>query len=422
LLLETANDSGVYANSAVYGKGALDLEAAVTTPVGGLGLPEDANLSSLKSVGLTRLSTSDVMQNKLLKAMPKTITAYDALKRPFEYETSKMIKTTHGSSANLRNEVSRIAMADSGIKTIRDDKSGFMFRSSQSLNNEGNYHLSTAEVVNESESGATRFYYAENSNYINNDDALKSDNNPYLSMRNAYGVENSLNLSDTSKLKLSMQIGENGLFNRDEEQDKHKFDERAYSIGAEYSFNLTDYLELSTLGGMLYEEDAMLGLNGDGGFGVNDSSTYYMGISAKLNLTSNISLLAAYYRGYTSGFESSMLSISDLETESFMLQGEYSLNASDKVGLSFRSPMSVAKGNASMMYSTGRDNYSNTAYLNKIKTSLRPEAKEYDLGMYFKSKPSDNVSLSGKVEARLNADGEEGVTDYIGILGAHIKW
>jgi len=422
LLLETANDSGVYANSAVYGKGALDLEAAVTTPIGGLGLPEESDLSSLKSVGLTRLATSDVVQNKLLKAMPKTITAYDALKRPFEYETAKLIKTTHGSSANLRNDVSRIAMADSGVKTIRDDKTGFMFRSSQSLNNEGNYHLSTAEVVNESESGATRFYYAENSNYINNDDALKSDNNPYLSMRNAYGVENSLNLSDTSKLKLSMQIGENGLFNRDEDIDKHNFDERAYSIGAEYSFNLTDYLELSTLGGMLFEEDAMLGLNGEGGFNVNDSSTYYMGLRAKLNLTNNISLLAAYYRGYTSGFDSNMLSISDLETESFMLAGEYNLNASDKVGLMLSSPMSVAKGSASMTYSTGRDNYSNSAYLNKIKTSLRPEAKEYDLGMYFKSKPSDNVSLSGKFETRFNADGKRGVEDYIGVVGAHIKW
>jgi len=422
LLLETANDSGVYANSAVYGKGALDLEAAVTTPIGGLGLPEESDLSSLKSVGLTKLATSDVVQNKLLKAMPKTITAYDALKRPFEYETAKLIKTTHGSSANLRNDVSRIAMADSGVKTIRDDKTGFMFRSSQSLNNEGNYHLSTAEVVNESESGATRFYYAENSNYINNDDALKSDNNPYLSMRNAYGVENSLNLSDTSKLKLSMQIGENGLFNRDEDLDKHNFDERAYSIGAEYSFNLTDYLELSTLGGMLFEEDAMLGLNGEGGFNVNDSSTYYMGLRAKLNLTNNISLLAAYYRGYTSGFDSNMLSISDLETESFMLAGEYNLNASDKVGLMLSSPMSVAKGSASMTYSTGRDNYSNSAYLNKIKTSLRPEAKEYDLGMYFKSKPSDNVSLSGKFETRFNADGKRGVEDYIGVVGAHIKW
>ena len=87
-----------------------------------------------------------------------------------------------------------------------------------------------------------------------------------------------------------------------------------------------------------------------------------------------------------------------------------------------RSPMSVVKGNASMMYSTGRDNYSDTAYLNKLKTSLRPDAREYDLGMYFRSNPNDDLGLSGKVEARFNADGQEGLVDYIGVVGAHYSF
>ncbi|MBQ8750242.1 MAG: S8 family serine peptidase, partial [Alphaproteobacteria bacterium] len=100
LLLETANNRGEYAKSEIYGQGALDLEAAVTTPIGELGLPENQSLDSLKKIGLTKLSTSSVMQNQLLKAMPKTITAFDALKRPFEYETSKLINTTHSSNAN----------------------------------------------------------------------------------------------------------------------------------------------------------------------------------------------------------------------------------------------------------------------------------------------------------------------------------
>ena len=418
LLLETANNRGEYAKSEIYGQGALDLEAAITTPIGELGLPENQNLDSLKKIGLTKLSTSSVMQNQLLKAMPKTITAFDALKRPFEYETSKLINTTHSSNANLRNTVSRMAMGDSGVKTIKDERTGFQFSTSQKLNNGGNAHLSTMEVVNEGDTGATRFYYAENSKYMKQDDAIVSDNNPYLAMREAYGAENTLNLSDTSKLKLSLQTGENGLYERDEEQDHHSFDERSYAMNAEYSFNLTDYLEVATLGGMLFEEDAMLGLNGVGGFGIQDSSTYYMGLKAKLDLTNKVSLIAAYYRGYTSGSASSMLAISNLETESFMLAGEYNLNRNHKFGLMLSSPMSVVKGNASIMYASGRDNNSNNAYLKQLKASLKPEAKEYDLGMYYKGKPSEDLSLSGKVEARFNADGEKGVMDYMGVVGA----
>ena len=185
---------------------------------------------------------------------------------------------------------------------------------------------------------------------------------------------------------------------------------------------MTDYLELATLGGMLFEEDAMLGLNGMGGFSIADSSTYYMGLKAKLNLTSNVALMAAYYRGYTSGSESALLSISDLETESFMVAGEYSFNKNDKIGLMLSSPMSVVKGSSSMLYSTGRDNNSNNAYLSKVKTSLKADAKEYDLGMYFKSKPSEDLAISGKVEARFNADGEKGLTDYIGVVGAQYSF
>jgi hypothetical protein len=210
--------------------------------------------------------------------MPKTVMAYDILKRPFEYETSKLINTTHSSSANLKNALSHLAMGKRASKTIKDEKSGFAFSSSSAMDGKGYAYLSNMEVKLEDESGSNRFYYASNSKYLGSEDALLNDNNPYLAMREAYGAENVMNLSENSKLKLSLQSGLNGLYERDEDVDGHSFDERSYSVGAEYSFNLDDYLEISTLGGMLFEEDALLGLNGVGAFGINDSSTYYMGL------------------------------------------------------------------------------------------------------------------------------------------------
>ena len=226
-----------------------------------------------------------------------------------------------------------------------------------------------------------------------------------------------LKLSDKSKLNLMLQTGENGLYERDYEQDRQSFNERSYALGAEYSFNLTDYLELAATGGMLYEEEAMLGMNGRGGFAIKDGSTYYMGVKAALNLTDNITLLAAYYRGYTQGRDAAMLSISDVETESYMIAGEYRLNATDKIGVSLATPLTVRKGKASFAYASGRDNYSDTVYMQKLTSSLKPSAQEYDLGLYYQGKPQEDLSLVGKVEARFNADGDRGVTDYIGIMG-----
>jgi hypothetical protein len=422
LLLETADSSGDYANEEIYGQGVLDLEAAVTTPLGDLRLPESANLNSLTSAKNSKIYASSLMQNKLLKSMPKTITAYDKLNRPFQYATANLIKTTHSSSARMKNELSRLALGNSGKKVIKDEKTGFGFSSSNVMDGKGNAHLSSMEVVKESQTGKTRFYYAENSKYMDSDDGMVNSSNPYFNMREAYGAENTINLSETSKLKLSLQAGENGLYERDEDLDNHNFDERSYGFSAEYSFNLNDYLELSTLGGMLFEEDAVLGLNGIGSFGLQDSSTYYMGVKAKLDLTSNVALMAAYYRGYTSGNDSALLSISNLETESFMLAGEYNFDKENKVGLMFESPMSVVKGKSTLTYSTGRDSYSDTAYLSQYKSSLKPEAKEYDLGMYFKSKPKEDLSLAGKIQARFNADGEKGLVDYVGVVGAQYNF
>lgn len=302
-------------------------------------------------------------------------------------------------------------------KTVKDERTGFAFTTSESMDNGGRAGLATMEVVNETDSGSTRFYYAENSKYDTPESVLAPTSNPYLAMNEAYGAENMLKLSDTSRLKLSLQTGENGLYERDYEQDNHSFTERSYAFSGEYSFNMTDYLEIATLGGMLMENDALLGMNGTGGFGIKDSSTYYMGLRAALNLTPNLSLVAAYYRGYTQGADTPMLAISDLQTESFMLAGEYRLNATDKVGISLSSPLSVVKGRASLLYANGRDNNSDTIYLNKLTTSLTPEAKEYDLGLYYQGQPKEDLSLTGKVQARFNADGEKGVTDYIGIVG-----
>ena len=416
LLLETANNKGVYSDSSIYGRGALDLDAALNTPLGSLSVPTSPSLSSLTPVQNNRIAGSSVMNRVVKNAMPEKITVFDALKRPFEYNTANMVSTTHASNANLRNEVARAGVFKQK-KKLKDEKTGFQFNTSESLKKDGQAHLSSVDVVNESETGSTRFYYAENSKYDTAESVLKPTDNPYFAMNEAYGAENTLNLSETSKLKLSLQTGENGLYGRDYEQDKYDFDEQSYAVGAEYSFNLTDYLELATVGGLLYEEDAVLGLNGQGALAFKDGSTYYMGLKAKLNLTPNVALLAAYYRGYTEGQSSALMAISGLETESFMVAGEYQLNTKDKIGLSFSSPLTVRRGHATFNYASGRDNYSDTVYMKKLTSSLKPAAQEYDVGVYYLGEPKEELNVMGKIEARFNADGEKGVTDYIGIIG-----
>jgi hypothetical protein len=105
-----------------------------------------------------------------------------------------------------------------------------------------------------------------------------------------------------------------------------------------------------------------------------------------------------------------------------MLASEYNLNKTDKIGLSLSSPLSIVKGNASIMYATGRDNYSDNAYLQQLKTSLKSPAKEYDLNLYYSNQSNQDLSYQGKISTRFNADGNKGLTDYMGIMGVQYNF
>lgn len=96
-------------------------------PIDGLRLASSSSFNSLTPVGISKLSLSSSMQNKILKALPKTVTAFDALNRPFEYSTENLVNTTHASNANLRNAVSRLAMGGAK-KTVKDERTGFPLR------------------------------------------------------------------------------------------------------------------------------------------------------------------------------------------------------------------------------------------------------------------------------------------------------
>lgn len=102
-LLDTAKDSGIYSESAVYGHGLLDLEAA-TTPVGGnsfaLGTTVDGPASQVTQ---TRFDFGDAFGNVLTMAFAgQEVVAFDAIGAPFWYRLGGFFRAAPRAAATAR--------------------------------------------------------------------------------------------------------------------------------------------------------------------------------------------------------------------------------------------------------------------------------------------------------------------------------
>ncbi len=102
-LFETADDTGVYSDRAVYGRGKLDL-AAATHPVGVLDVPLGTNANRAgNSLHTTRLRLGAPLGNGLARAVAnREIMALDDLGAPFWYRLGDFVATAQGPPVDAR--------------------------------------------------------------------------------------------------------------------------------------------------------------------------------------------------------------------------------------------------------------------------------------------------------------------------------
>ncbi len=102
-LLETADDTGVYSDSSIYGRGKMDLAAAVH-PVGVLEVPIGANTNQAGSnLGATRLSMGTPFGNGLARSVGNhEIMAVDDLGAPFWYRLGDFMAVANGPPMDAR--------------------------------------------------------------------------------------------------------------------------------------------------------------------------------------------------------------------------------------------------------------------------------------------------------------------------------
>ena len=414
LLFETATDLGEPGVDPVYGNGLINLDAA-TEPQGELMIATTENVNGAALVARsTTMTVPALFKSSMLKKIPQKITVFDKYKRPYSMSINSMVRATHSGERNFKNDL----YAFSRYQPKRTVKAGnnLTFSYAQAALSSSPTGLGTMEVhFSGNDDYVTGFYYTENTLYNTNQYFEKSLSNPFMAMNSAYGVYNRYNMSDNWNFTMEFATGENGLYDGSDEANDREFDNRVYGFNSEVSWQATDTLAFKMMSGILYEDSALLGLNGTGGFDVDDSNTYYAGLALTWSPFKNIFLSGAWYQGWTNSgaMASDLIQTGQLVSDSFALDAHWQYNGNDIVGFQLSSPLRIYKGKARFNLPVGRDDYSDTVYRQQYTAGLKPDAREYKFSLYHDRDINEDMSFKIQADVRLNPDHQKDAeTDY----------
>lgn len=429
ILRETANTKGQGYNSQnhsdkTYGAGLLDLGKATTyyiPPTNSSGTMSIATLSGSTvsspyvDLGNANLTVSPSMSAAVLSALPQTLTVFDKYKRPFEVDTARYVAVTHAGYKALKNDVGNI-VPSTRIQEQREGNMSFAYAQGSMTANNG---IGFMDASFKSDKITSGFYFSENTHYKTAGGSSADLNNPFMSFTSAYGAHIGYDFTPKYGFKLQAVTGRNGLYGGDNDFNDRTFKKSAYAVDGALALRPSKNLSLSFASGMLYEDEALLGMNGSGAFGLPESRTYFTGVTAAYKATPKLTLSGSYYQGFTEAqsFNSNMLHTGDLISSSFAFDANYQYNKTTDFGFRISSPLRVEHGKLRIDMASGRDYYSDEVYRNQYAASMKPSKREYKFALYGNKAVNDNLSISTEFDVRVNPEHRAASNDYRALFG-----
>ena len=363
------------------------------------------------------MTVTSMLADAIDDALPDTITAFDRYMRPFEFPTANYIAVTHSGYKALKEDVNHIIPS----LAVKHENMGNMHMAYAQgpLNGNG---MGFADMTYDFANSSAGFFFSENTKY-NNTASVGSDLvNPFMSFNSAYGAHYERKMNPKLSLRFEAIGGSNGLYDGDYDYHDNKFNEQAYGFNSEIEYRPKATWKLTLSSGILYENDALLGINGDGAFALPESQTYHTGVRAAWNATPKLTVSGSYFAGFTraQNFNSSLLGTSDLISDSFAFDANYKYDKTTDFGFRLSSPLKVEHGKLYVDFASGRDYYSDEVYRNRYTADIRNNRREYKLAWYLNKDWTDNIRISGELDVRLNPEHRADKNDYRALFG--LSW
>lgn len=410
----TDSKGNEYATSSIFGHGMVDLERA-TQPLGELMLPAENSVNGSKfKLNGTKLEVPRIFGSSLSDKLPAYIVGLDDYNRAFPISMNLVVRQAHRSSddfkRSFRSFMNRNKIQTAGVK----DKMSFAFSSSMTDDNllgmgklDMNYAFSDNQFIlfsYRSDVLREEFYF---------DQVLS---NPFIDMTDAYALKHQFNLNKKISLSFGATLGKNGFFEGDEDLGE-EYDRSVNAFHSELVWHPSEKMTFKAIAGMISEKDSVLGLNGSGMFETDTTQTYFTGAAIEIHPIKSLTLSAAYYYGRSMiPRTSTLVSLNQMISDSFAMDVRYCMDKR-KVGVQLSSPLRIRQGTASFNLPIGRDGYDEVIYRNQFDVSLKPKAREYNLGFYY-TQDGDFFDWKHEIGVRIHPDHMGGVKpDYRALFG-----
>ena len=392
-LFSTANKDGVYADSAIYGQGLMDL-AAATSPVGQTSAMMSYSLSGpMVSASLTSLQmVNPAFGDAISRGVSNhSVIFFDELQAPFRNSLNNLV-------ADYRNQINPIAgfdeMQNFSISMLSTNSEFFEVGQAnvQNISNE----LVTPSHLIESQANKNQYFaYFNESNktfisqgingswamgifkdtYLRNNSALRSKfNNPWLNYTASGASFGSIKeLNNAFNIAYTISAGRNKF------SPNETFLEKNSSLLG--LIELQSNLNIPSLQlGILQESDSNNGLAGSGALsGTKNQMTKFIGLSSVKNLFGG-KFFGSIHLGQSSDIShnSGMLkSIKEVKSSSFGFGYIHTsiFNQNDQLTISIDQPLRVESGKLNLDVPVYRTKQKSVIF-NSLSFGLRPSGRE----------------------------------------------
>ncbi len=381
ILFQSADDLGEAGVDAIYGHGALNLTSALNQ-VGAGTIPADSGSSggggggSAGAAALILGGGWAYTYFKKDKVLKKTL-IIDSFGRAFNFDLSKNVSIRDDSKPSIfalmskqKADITRVPLTNNGNGPTPDNAT-FAFVNKQEIDP----YLSAAFDPR----------FDSNISFLHNAQGINSNYSMALNadLSNSFGA---LSFSGEKQNQPDVRFFSNDLFttpilgyssqgssfqygwgegdvNRrlgvSVIDDQKEHGNQSNSVLYEASIEKQDY-RMGFQVGALIEQGSLLGGSSDSVLGVDNTSTYYLGLNGAYNVTDNISFLGGFFQGVSTVEESrnSLLTdFSTIRTEGYavgMLMDNVFTNK-DSMGLSYSSPLQTIGGSATLTLPVSQD-------------------------------------------------------------------
>ena len=425
-LFVSANGTGIYADSSIFGQGLLDLEAA-TRPIGTVFVLTGDSLSGPAfALTNTRVNLGGAFGDGLRNSLQGvTLAVFDSYNAPFYLDLGSLVNVAGG-----RIDIDRLLQRFgkfSNRQTVAYGSSGlsYAFSSSGQAGDEAlapglkpktelaelsftqrlgrtseltfNYNTHPAYAFGLHESGTV------DRTMMVSTDAFAA---PYLS----FG-ERGYNFAAATELAGFATVRLGSFFGTAEGKDTAT----SFGTTAELALSVGERANLAFQLGMMSESETFLGSETEGAFDLEGGvPTHFTGVSGEFALTDTWRLVGSAYAGlsYPEATANSLFAdVSPILTQSFTagIVGDGVFRDDDLFGLLVNQPLRVTSGSAELAFATGRDQ-SRNLLIETFTADLAPDGREVDLEAFYSLALAEQTTLATSAMLRLEPGHIEGAS------------